>query len=173
MRAVIDSAEYRSESRAAIVLQVLDVLAHGYRRRSERLSVSTAASMRALICERVVTDEVIPVRLTDLSEAGCSVTLTDSRPRSGDRMILTARFLEGEMTVDVRIVRTHSPRPDVYIAGCYFISASSDAQGVLAEGALPAGGPCPPGGRSRRDPRRAPAGGCGRKIAQAASRSCR
>lgn len=131
VRAVIDSAEYRSESRAAIVLQVVDVLAHGYRRRSERLSVSTAASLRALICERVVTDEVIPVHLTDLSEAGCSVTFTDSRPRSGDRMILTARFLEGEMTVDVRIVRTHSPRPDVYIAGCYFISASIDAQGVL------------------------------------------
>jgi hypothetical protein len=131
VRAVIDSAEYRSESRAAVVLQVLDVLAHGYRRRSERLSVSTAASMRALICERVVTDEIIPVRLTDLSEAGCSVTLTDSRPRSGDRMILTARFLEGEMVVDVRIVRTHSPRPDVFVAGCYFISASVEAQGVL------------------------------------------
>ena len=59
------------------------------------------------------------------------MTLTDSRPRSGDRMILTARFLEGEMAVDVRIVRTHSPRPDVYIAGCYFISASIEAQGVL------------------------------------------
>src|SRR5450432_928272 len=43
VRAVIDSAEYRSESRAAVVVQVLDVLAHGYRRRSERLSVSTAA----------------------------------------------------------------------------------------------------------------------------------
>jgi hypothetical protein len=46
-------------------------------------------------------------------------------------MILTVRFLEGEMAVDVRIVRTHSPRPDVYIAGCYFISASVEAQRVL------------------------------------------
>jgi hypothetical protein len=131
VRAIIDQAEYRSASRASVVLQVVDVLAHGYRRRSERLSVNSAASLRALICERVVTDEVIPVTITDLSEAGCSVTLTDSRPRSGDRMILTARFLEGEMTVDVRIVRVHSPSPDVYVAGCYFISASIDAQGVL------------------------------------------
>jgi hypothetical protein len=131
VRAVIDSAEYRSESRAGVVIQVVDVLAHGYRRRSERLSVDAAASLRAIICERVVNDEVIPVRLTDLSEAGCSVSLTDSRPRSGDRMMLTARFLEGEMTVDVRVVRTHSPRPDLYIAGCYFISASNEAQGVL------------------------------------------
>jgi len=131
VRAVIDAAEYRSESRAGVVIQVVDVLAHGYRRRSERLSVNAAASLRALVCERVVPDEVIPVTLTDLSEAGCSVTLTDSRPRSGDRMMLTARFLEGEMAVDVRIVRTHSPRPDVYVAGCYFISASIEAQGVL------------------------------------------
>lgn len=131
VRAVIDTAEYRSASRASVVLQVVDVLAHGYRRRSERLSVSTAASLRALICERVVNDEVIPVTLTDLSEAGCSVTLTDSRPRTGDRMILNTRFLEGEMSVDVRIVRTHSPSPDVYVAGCYFISASVEALGVL------------------------------------------
>jgi hypothetical protein len=133
VRAVIDAAEYRSESRASVVIQVVDVLAHGYRRRSERLSVNAAASLRALICERVVPDEIIPVTLTDLSEAGCSVTLTDSRPRSGDRMMLTARFLEGEMAVDVRIVRTHSPRPDVYIAGCYFISAGIEAQSVLGK----------------------------------------
>jgi hypothetical protein len=131
VRAVIDAAEYRSASRAAVVIQVVEVLAHGYQRRSERLSVNASASLRALICERVVPDEVIPVTLTDLSEAGCSVALTDSRPRSGDRMILTARFLEGEMAVDVRIVRTHSPSPDVHMAGCYFISASIEAQGVL------------------------------------------
>jgi hypothetical protein len=131
IRAVIDEAEYRSASRASVTLQVVDVLAHGYRRRSERLSVSSAASLRAVICERIVTDEVIPVTLTDLSEAGCSVTLTDSRPRRGDRMMLSARFLEGEMMVDVRIVRTHSPSPDVYTAGCYFISASDETANVL------------------------------------------
>ena len=56
------------------------MLAHGYRRRSERLSVNAAASLRALICERVVPDEVIPVTLTDLSEAGCAMTLTDPAP---------------------------------------------------------------------------------------------
>jgi hypothetical protein len=131
VRGVIDSAEYRSAARASVVVQVVDVLAHGYRRRSERLSVSSAASLRAVICERVVTDEVIPVTLTDLSEAGCSLTFTDSRPRSGDRMVLTARFLEGELAVDVRIVRTHSPSPDIYVAGCYFIGVGVETQVVL------------------------------------------
>jgi PilZ domain len=131
IKAVIEEAEYRSSSRASLVLHVVDVLAHGYRRRSERLSVTSPASLRAVICERVVTDEVIPVTLSDMSEAGCSVTLTDSRPRSGDRMVLSARFLEGEIVMDVRIVRVQSPSPDVYTAGCYFISATADALSVL------------------------------------------
>ena len=106
-------------------------LTHGYRRRTERLGVSSAASLRAVICDRVVPDEVIPVALTDLSDAGGAMNLTDNRLREGDRMALTARFLEGEFTAEVRIVRVHSPSPDVYTAGCYFISAPAAAQGVL------------------------------------------
>jgi len=93
--------------------------------------VSSAASLRAVICDRVVPDEVIPVTLIDLSDAGCAMNLTDNRLREGDRMALTARFLEGEVTADVRIVRVHSPGPDVYTAGCYFIGAPAAAQTVL------------------------------------------
>ena len=129
--AVIDEAEFRSQTRASLVLRVVGVSAHGYRRRTERLAVSSAASLRAVICDRVVPDEVIPVTLTDLSDAGCAMNLTDSRLREGDRMALTARFLEGEVTADVRIVRVHSPSPDVYTAGCYFISAPAASQAVL------------------------------------------
>jgi hypothetical protein len=131
VQAVIEEAEYRSQSRASLTLRVVDVVTHGYRRRTERLSVSSAASLRAMICERIVPDEVIPVTLTDLSDHGCAMTLTDNRVREGDRMALTARFLEGEMTADVRIVRVASPATDVYSAGCYFICAPAAAQGVL------------------------------------------
>ena len=46
-------------------------------------------------------------------------------------MSMTVRFFEGEVTAEVRIVRIHSPGPDVYSAGCYFISATAAAQGVL------------------------------------------
>jgi PilZ domain len=107
------------------------VASHGYRRRTERLSMSSAASLRAMVCDRVVPNEVVPVTLTDLSDAGCAMNFTDARLREGDRMSLSARFLEGEVTADVRIVRINSSSPDVYTAGCYFISAPAAAQGVL------------------------------------------
>ena len=48
VEAVIEEAEYRSQARASLTLRVVDVVAHGYRRRTERLSVSSAASLRAL-----------------------------------------------------------------------------------------------------------------------------
>jgi hypothetical protein len=131
VEAVIEEAEYRSQARASLTLRVVDVASHGYRRRTERLSVSSSASLRARVCDRVVPDEVIPVTLTDLSDAGCAMNFTDARIREGDRMSLNARFLEGEMIADVRIVRVHSPGPDVYSAGCYFISAPAGAQVVL------------------------------------------
>jgi hypothetical protein len=129
--AVIEEAEFRSQARASLVLRVVGVATAGYRRRTERLAVSSSASLRAIICDRVVPEEVVPVTITDLSDAGCAMTLTDNRLREGDRMALSARFLEGELTAEVRIVRVHSASPDVYTAGCYFISAPAPAQTVL------------------------------------------
>jgi hypothetical protein len=131
VHAVIEEAEYRSQSRASLVLRVLEVSSHGYRRRAERLSVNSSASLRSAICDRIPPDEVLPVTLTDLSDAGCAVTLTDARLREGDRMSLAARFLEGEVVADVRIVRLHTPAPDVYSAGCFFISMPGVSQVVL------------------------------------------
>lgn len=131
VEAVIEEAEYRSQARASLKLRVVEVARHGYRRRTERLSMSSAASVRALVCDRVVPDEVIPVTLTDLSDAGCAINFTDARLREGDRMSLKARFLEGEVTADVRIVRIDSPSREIYTAGCYFISATAASQGVL------------------------------------------
>ena len=131
VEAVIEEAEYRSQARASLTLRVVDVVTHGYRRRTERLSMSSAGSVRALVCDRIVPNEVIPVTLTDLSDAGCALSFTDNRIREGDRMAITVRFIEGEVTADLRIVRIQSPSPDVYTAGCYFISATAAAQGVL------------------------------------------
>jgi PilZ domain len=133
IRAVIEQAEYRSQARASLLVRVVEVATHGYRRSSERLAVTIAASLRAVRCERIVENEVIPVTLTDLSEAGCALTLTDSRPREGDRMTLAARFLEGEVSADVRIVRLHSPALDVFVAGCRFIGVPVLSQGTLAK----------------------------------------
>jgi PilZ domain-containing protein len=129
--AVIEEAEFRSQARASLVLRVVGVATHGYRRRTERLAVSSSASLRAVICDRIVPEEVVPVTLTDLSDAGCAMSLTDNRVREGDRMMLTARFLEGEFTADTRIVRVQEVSPDVYTAGCYFIGAPAPGQAVL------------------------------------------
>lgn len=129
--AVIEEAEYRSQSRASLMLRVVEVVSHGYCRGAERLSVNSAASLRAMVCDRIVPGEVVPVTLTDLSDAGCAMTLTDARLREGDRMRLSARFLEGEVTADVRIVRLHSPAPDVYTAGGRFIGMSGVSQVAL------------------------------------------
>lgn len=131
VKAVIEEAEYRSQSRASLVLRIAEVSAHGYRRKTERLSVNSSASLRSIICDRIPPNEVLPVTLTDLSDAGCAMTLTDGRLREGDRVSLTARFLEGEIVADARIVRLHSPSPDVYSAGCYFISMPGMSQVVL------------------------------------------
>ena len=131
VQAVIEEAEYRSQSRASLVLRVVEVSSHGYRRKAERLSVNSSASLRSIICDRIPPHEVLPVTLSDLSDAGCAVTLTDGRLREGDRVSLSARFLEGEVVADARIVRQHSPSPDVYVAGCYFISMPGVSQVVL------------------------------------------
>jgi hypothetical protein len=131
VQAVIEEAEYRSQSRASLVLRILEVSAHGYQRKAERLSVNSAASLRSVICDRIPPKEVLPVTLTDLSDAGCAMTLTDGRLREGDRMSLSARFLEGEVVADVRIVRVYSPSPDVYTAGCFFIAMPGVSQVVL------------------------------------------
>jgi hypothetical protein len=131
VQAVIEEAEYRSQSRASLVVRVLEVSSHGYRRRTERLSVNSSASLRAVVCDRIPPNEVVPVTLTDLSDAGCAVSLTDGRLREGDRMSLSARFLEGEVVADVRVVRLHEPAPDVFTAGCFFISMPGMSQVVL------------------------------------------
>jgi PilZ domain-containing protein len=131
VQAVIEEAEYRSQSRASLVLRVVEVSSHGYRRQVERLSVNSSASLRSVICDRIPPNEVLPVTLSDLSEAGCAVTLTDGRLREGDRVGLSARFLEGEVVADARIARLHSPAPDVYVAGCYFIGMPAASQVVL------------------------------------------
>jgi hypothetical protein len=67
---VIETAEYQSTARAAITIRITDVSrVAALERRSARLSLATAA----IICDRIVLDDVLPVTLIDLSETGCAV----------------------------------------------------------------------------------------------------
>ena len=78
-----------------------------------------------MICDRIVPDEVLPVTLVDLSESGCAVTTSDRRVRVRDRLWLYARFLEGEVSTEIRIART-SADPDAVTVGCLFLNPGPD-----------------------------------------------
>jgi len=69
--AVIESAEYRSQARAALTLRVIDVEADGYERRAARMPLAASGVVRAGVCDR------IPARSLD--------TRPDRRPLGGGR----------------------------------------------------------------------------------------
>jgi PilZ domain len=120
--AVIESAEYRSPSRASLTLRVVDVAIEQYQRRAARLSVRAPATLRAMVCDRVVPGESIAMTMTDLSESGVGLTTNDDRLRAGDRFRFTSRFLEGAISGEVRVAYVaQSSTPGVLIAGCFFL----------------------------------------------------
>jgi hypothetical protein len=123
---VVETAEYQSTARAAITIRVTDVSrAATLERRSARLSVATPATLRAMVYDRIVPDEVLPVTLVDLSESGCAVTTGDRRVRVRDRLWLYARFLEGEISTEIRIARVTADS-DAVTVGCVFLDPGPD-----------------------------------------------
>jgi len=130
--AVIESAEYRSQARAALTLRVLDVESEGYERRAPRMPLSASGVLRAVICDRIPPGERIAVRIVDLSESGVGVIVDDIRPRPGDRMWLSARFIEGEVAADLRVAHVRpTGRGGQMVVGCSFIEPAAVA-GVVS-----------------------------------------
>lgn len=123
---MVETAEYQSTARAAITIRVTDVSRVArLERRSARLSLATPATLRAIVCDRIVPDEVVPVTLVDLSESGCAVATSDRRVRVRDRLWLYARFLEGEISTEIRIARTTADLGAVTV-GCVFLDPGPD-----------------------------------------------
>jgi hypothetical protein len=129
---VVETAEYQSPARAAITIRVTDVSPATTSPRSPRLSLATSATLRAMICDRIVPEEVLPVTLVDLSQTGCAVTTNDLRVRVRvrDRLWLYTRFLEGEISTGIRIART-TAGPDAVTIGCVFVDPGPDAAVVM------------------------------------------
>lgn len=124
--AVIESAEYRSQARAALRLRVIDVESEGYERRAPRMPISASAVVRASVCDRIPPGESIPVRIVDLSESGVGVLIDDNRPRPGDRMWLSARFIEGGLSADLRVAHVRpTGRGGEMVVGCSFIDPAA------------------------------------------------
>jgi hypothetical protein len=55
--AVVERAEFQSQTRAAPVLRVRDVATDGDQRRSARVEVEVSASVTAVVCDRLVPGE--------------------------------------------------------------------------------------------------------------------
>jgi hypothetical protein len=124
--AVIESAEFRSQARAALRLRVIDVESEGYERRAPRMPISASAVVRASVCDRIPPGESIPVRIVDLSESGVGVLIDDIRPRPGDRMWLSTRFIEGALNADMRVAHVRpTGRGGEMVVGCSFIEPAA------------------------------------------------
>jgi hypothetical protein len=129
--AVIESAEYRSQSRAALTLRVLDAASEGYERRSQRMPLSASGVIRSIVCDRIPPRETIAARIVDLSEAGVGLLIDDIRPRPGDRVWLSSRFIEGELGADLRVAHVRpTGRGGAMVVGCSFIDPPSVADVV-------------------------------------------
>ena len=129
--AVIETAEYRSQARAALRLRVIDVESEGYERRTQRMPISASAVVRASVCDRIPSGESIAARIVDLSESGAGLLMDDIRPRPGDRMWLAARFIEGELNADMRVAHVRpTGRGAETMVGCSFINPAAVASVV-------------------------------------------
>jgi hypothetical protein len=123
---VIETAEYQSTTRAAITIRITDVSrVAALKQRSPRRSLATAATLRALICDRIVPGDVLPVTLIDLSQTGCAVTTNDRRVRVRDRLWLDARLIEGTISTKIRMVRTSADLTAITV-GCAFVDPGPD-----------------------------------------------
>lgn len=129
--AVIETAEYRSQTRAALTVRVLNVESEGYERRAERMPLTASGVVRASVCDRLPPGETIAARIIDLSEAGVGLLVDDIRPRPGDRMWLSCRFIEGELAADLRVAHVRpTGRGEDTVVGCSFIEPSAVADVV-------------------------------------------
>jgi hypothetical protein len=131
----IEKADVQSQTRAALLLRVVSADVDGYQRQSDRLNLSAAATLTALVCGRVVPGEQIAATVTDLSETGAGLRTVDNRPRGTDLMHLYCRFLEGAIDSDVRVMRVASEPSGTSILGCAFIPPARQSdlvQRVLA-----------------------------------------
>ena len=132
VRAVIEIAEYRSPSRATLQLRVTEADFERHQRGATRLPLGSSASLRALTCGRIVPGEIVAATLHDLSETGVGITTSDSRIRPGDRLQLTARFLEGRVDCELSVIHVaRTPISGVVIVGCSILQPNPTAE-ILA-----------------------------------------
>jgi hypothetical protein len=148
--AVIERAELQSQSRAALLLQVVAADSDGQRRRHHRVDAALPAILHPIVCDRLVPDDLLHGVVGDLSLGGVAVTVPDLRGRPGDRMRLSARAFEGVIDCELRVTSVRGgERPGTLVLGCAFLDPSPHLLDVITRL------------RARLQPQPAPATGLG------------
>ncbi|HET6849036.1 MAG TPA: PilZ domain-containing protein [Gaiellales bacterium] len=123
--ALVEQAEFQSQSRAALLLRVLVVETDGDQRRSARIDVALSASVTAVVCDRLVPGETVSAVLEDISEGGVALALADMRVRERDRLRVRVRVFEGTIDSEVRVMSTRGGESaGTLVAGCAFLDPS-------------------------------------------------
>jgi PilZ domain len=121
--AQITEATIASDRRAGLLLAIVAASLDGFQRETERLPMSLRGTLTALVCDRVVPGEPIPITVLDMSEGGMGLLVTDRRPRTDDLYHLELRTFEGALSQDVRVRSTRAGhQPNTHILGCAFIA---------------------------------------------------
>lgn len=128
---MIEQAYAHSESRAKLVLRVLDAEPDVVVRRAERVEVAVRATLVSLVCDRIVPNEALPVVIDDVSEGGFQATVSDARVRVGDRLRIVARLLEGPLDSEVRVKWAADGGRSERRIGCAFITPPRTSQTTI------------------------------------------
>jgi hypothetical protein len=124
-------AGYRSPTRAALVLEVIDVSPTDSRRFEHRTPVATHVSMVARDCERLMDETQMDTVAVDLSQSGIGISCLDARVRPGDVFDVHCRFIGGTVDQRVRVERTTSFDTGQRIIGCTFLHANAASHAVI------------------------------------------
>jgi len=124
----IETAEYESADVAVVNLRALSVNLDPSRRQEQRSSMGGVATLTAVHCRDIVDGDTVEGSIVDLAPGGLAFA---SRRvlRTGDRLLLTARFFNETIAAEVRVRSVREAQnsgQNVY--GCSFIHlAPADA----------------------------------------------
>jgi hypothetical protein len=116
----VEDAQFHSNELARVRMRAVSVGLDETRRRSVRVPTGGVAWLTAVNCQDVVDGDRVDGTLVDLSQTGLAFA-TGRVLRTGDRLVLHARFFADEVNAEVRVMSTRPGQRGRTIAGCTFI----------------------------------------------------
>lgn len=123
----VEDAQYHSNELARVRMRAVSVGLDQTRRRSVRVPTGGVAWLTAINCLDVVDGDRVDGTLVDLSHTGLAFA-TGRVLRTGDRLMLHARFFAEEVDAEVRVMSTRPGSHGRTIAGCTFIDIDAQNQ---------------------------------------------